>query len=90
MDLSTAGHVDVPYRTYWVAWVVLLGVTLGMVSLTHPAVLLAGMAVKASIIAFWFMHLKYEKAGLVVSVFVAIFATSLLLFGLIAPDGRAM
>ena len=90
MDPTESAHAEVAYRTYWVAWAILLCVTLGMVLLHHPAVLLAGMALKAAIIAFWFMHLKYEKAGLVVSVLVGIFATSLLLFGLIVPDGRAM
>ncbi|MBI3268128.1 MAG: hypothetical protein HYZ53_03835 [Planctomycetes bacterium] len=85
-----AAGTDVPYRTYWRAWGCLLALTLGMVLIGHPAVLLAGMTLKAAIIAFVFMHLKFERAGLVVSVLVGIFATSLVLFLLLIPDGLAM
>lgn len=83
-------HAAVPYRTYWIAWVVLLGITLLMVLVTHRAVLLAGIVVKATIIALWFMHLRYERIGLTLVVLLAMILTTLALFGLIVPDGLAM
>ena len=78
------------YRTYWIAWAILLTVTLVMIAFTKPVVLILGILVKASIIALWFMHLKYERAGLVLSVVIGILFTGLLLFALIVPDGLAM
>ena len=86
----TEAHVEVSYKTYWYAWLCLLVVTLLMVLTLDPLVLIAGMSLKALIIALWFMHLRYEKLELVLYVLVGIFATALLLFFLIAPDGRAM
>lgn len=86
----TEGHVDVSYKTYWVAWLVLLALTLVMVFVAQPPVLILGMILKAAIIFLWFMHLRYEKLDLVLSVTVGIFATALILFLLIAPDGTAM
>ena len=78
------------YRTYWIAWLFLLILTLVMVVLSSPVVLLAGMTVKAAVILFWFMHLRSERVGLVAAVLAAIFVTGFLLFGLLVPDGRAM
>ncbi|MCI0340044.1 MAG: hypothetical protein L0216_02640 [Planctomycetales bacterium] len=79
-----------PYRTYWSAWLVLLAITLAMVLTGSPPVLVAGMMAKATIIALWFMHLRTERLDLVLIVLGGIFATSLALFGLIAPDGWEM
>ena len=53
-------HAPASYRSYWIAWLILLGLTLIMVTMSHPAVLLAGIAVKSSLIALWFMHLRWE------------------------------
>lgn len=78
---------SVPYRAYWIAWIILLAVTLAMVTVESRAVLLGGMALKASIIAAWYMHLKYEKPFFVACIALGILATGFLLFGLIAPDG---
>lgn len=78
------------YRTYWIAWLVLLGLTLFMIGVATPPVLLVGMAAKAGIILCWFMHLRYERLSFVLTTLCAIFATGLLLFLLIAPDGMAM
>ena len=80
----------VPYRTYWVAWLCLLVITLVMVFVTIPGVLIAGMIVKASIIALWFMHLRYEPLGFTLAIVLGTLLTGLLLFALIAPDGTAM
>lgn len=77
-------------RAYWVAWLVLLVVTIGMIGVSHPALLILGIAIKASVIALWFMHLRYEALALAVGVVVSILFTGLLLFVLIVPDGLAM
>lgn len=80
----------IPYRTYWLAWITLLAITLVMVFIVHPAILILGMALKATIIVLWFMHLKYERLEFALGVSLAVVATGLLLFGLISPDGLAM
>ena len=48
-----------------------------------------GSAVKASLIIFYFMHLKFEKSGLVLTVIIGIFVTSILMFIVPAYDGGA-
>jgi hypothetical protein len=75
-----------PYRTYWIAWLVLLAMTVAMIAMSHPGVLLAGIGLKSAIIALWFMHLKWERGFLAASVAVGIVATTLALFGLIVVD----
>ncbi len=84
------GHVQATYRSYWIAWAVLLAITLLMVLTGRPAVLLAGIAVKAAIIALWFMHLKWERRDFTVTIITVTLMTGLVLFALIAPDGSAM
>jgi len=81
---------DPGYSKYWKAWGVLLVLTVVMVAMANPVVLMTGIAVKAAIILFVFMHLQYEKAGLVLCILIGTFATSVVLFGLLIPDGRAM
>ncbi len=88
--MTTQTHDDVDYRKYWFAWLCLLIITLAMVSIGSTPVLLLGITMKAAIICLWFMHLRYERWELTLSVLMGIFATALLLFLLIAPDGRAM
>ena len=86
------------YRTYWITWGGLLALTLLMLATeTAPlyhmiavGLLIAAMLVKAGVIAAWFMHLRFERAGLVLSVVGATVLTAVALFGLIAPDGIAM
>ena len=90
--MSTQTH---GYRTYWIIWAFLLVATLVMIaigeanlSLTARVVLLLlGSALKASLIVFYFMHLRFEKAALVVVVLVGIFVTSTLMFMVPAYDG---
>lgn len=90
--MSTHAH---RYRTYWIIWAVLLVATVVMIAIgdadlsasTQAVLLLFGSALKASLIVFYFMHLRYEKAGLVVTVLAGIFVTSLLMFLLPAYDG---
>ncbi len=88
--MTAPSPTQVNYRTYWLAWLCLLCITLAMLFIGKPAVLIAGMILKASIIGLWFMHLRYERLDFVLCILVGIFVTGLLLFGLIAPDGRAM
>jgi hypothetical protein len=89
-DTATAADTHNPYATYWIAWAVLLLITLVMLALSNPFVLLLGITIKAVIICFWFMHLKSEAWDLTLTVIVGAFVTAFLLFGLIASDGLAM
>ena len=83
------------YRTYWAIWAILLVATVVMIVIgdanisasVKAVLLLVGSALKASLIVFYFMHLRYEKAGLVITVLAGIFVTSLLMFVLPAYDG---
>jgi caa(3)-type oxidase subunit IV len=85
------------YRTYWITWGGLLALTLLMLATeTAPlyrtiavGLLVAAMLVKAGVIAAWFMHLRFERAALVVSVVGATVLTAVALFVLIVPDGIA-
>jgi len=79
-----------PYGRYFRIWLVLLGITLFMVVFTSRTVILAGMTAKATIIALWFMHLKEETLDFILYVALSIVFFSLVLFGLIVPDGLAM
>ena len=86
---------EIGYGIYWITWAVLLALTLlmlatGYVSLPKGFVvllLLAAMLVKASLIGAHFMHLRFEKLTLVLTVAVGILATATFLFVLIAFDG---
>ncbi len=91
-----ANHSQViGYRLYWSTWIVLLALTLGMLlagHLTLPkglilALLLGAMLVKASLIGAHFMHLRFEKLGLVAIVAAGILATAAALFVVISFDG---
>jgi cytochrome c oxidase subunit 4 len=82
------------YRLYWLTWVILLALTLGMLvadSIAWPAwvllgLLLVAMLVKAGFIVANFMHLRYERLGLVLMIVLGILATGAVLFFLIAID----
>ena len=88
--MTSQAHSEADYRKYWLAWLVLLAITLAMVFIGSPAILLAGMTLKAVIIMLWFMHLRYERLDLLLCVVIGLFATALVLFLLIVPDGKAM
>ena len=83
------------YKTYWYTWGVLLVLTLGMIlaggAVTSKvwlvALLLAGMLAKATLILANFMHLRFERVGLILTVVIGIVFTALALFFGIAPDG---
>lgn len=78
------------YRPYFKAWAALLVVTLLMVFLQARPLLVVGMLVKGSLIAWVFMHLRSERRDFVFYVVGAIVVFSAFLFGLIAPDGLGM
>lgn len=90
--MSSDAH---PYRFYWLLWIVLLAVTLLMIAIEGanlPAalavvVLLFGSAIKATLIIFYYMHLKFEHMGLILTVMVGLFVTGILMFVLPAYDG---
>jgi caa(3)-type oxidase subunit IV len=86
------------YRTYWVAWALLLVLTVIMLlteafrlpAIVTVLVLIGAMMVKATVIGGWFMHLRYEHKGLVAAVVLGTLATAAALFLLLAPDGISM
>ena len=81
-------------RRYWMTWSVLLVFTLVMLwadsasipRLAFVVFMVAAMLTKASIIGGNFMHLKSERAGLVLTVVVGLLVTGAVLYVLIVPD----
>lgn len=82
------------YRIYWIAWLILLTLTLVMVALdqmalprhTFVVVMLAAMTFKASLIAAYFMHLRFERWPLVLGVVLGLPINAAILYMLIVPD----
>lgn len=83
------------YRLYWLTWAFLLMLTLGMLVTGYLALprailvllLVSAMLVKASLIGAHFMHLRFEKLSLIITVAAGILATAAILFLLISFDG---
>jgi cytochrome c oxidase subunit IV len=83
-------------RTYWITWGVLLVFTVLMLSADGAAsaipraafigFMLTAMLLKAGLIGGNFMHLRSERAGLVLTVIVGLFVTGTILYVLIVPD----
>ena len=90
MTDGEAARTNAGYGLYLRAWAVLLVITLAMVFIGNPIVLILGMCLKATIIAAFFMHLKYETKDFILMVALSIVLFSLVLFGLVTPDGLAM
>ena len=59
----------------------------GLAQAPKAVLLLLGSSIKATLIIFYFMHLKFEKMGLILTVLVGIFVTSILMFVVPAYDG---
>jgi caa(3)-type oxidase subunit IV len=59
----------------------------GLAQAPKAVLLLLGSSIKATLIIFYFMHLKFEKMNLIVTVLVGIFVTSILMFVVPAYDG---
>jgi hypothetical protein len=76
------------YRPYWIAWGILLCLTLIMLFLGSPLLLLIGMSVKAAIITLWFMHLRDERTDFIVYVVVGLFVMAAFMAALFFIDGR--
>jgi hypothetical protein len=75
------------YSVYWKAWLALLALTLFMVfAPIGPPAIGAAILLKVTIIGLWFMHLRYERPALSVTLAVVTLATAFVLFGLIAID----
>jgi cytochrome c oxidase subunit IV len=81
-------------RIYWITWSILLAFTVVMLwadtasipRLVFVVFMVAAMLTKASIIGANFMHLRLERAGIVVTVIIGLLVTGAILYGLIAPD----
>jgi cytochrome c oxidase subunit IV len=83
-------------RTYWITWAALLVFTMLMLwadgasqsvpRLAFVMFMLGAMLVKATLIGANFMHLRFERASLVITVVVGLLVTGTLLYVLIAPD----
>ena len=82
------------YRTYWIAWGALLALTLTMVALdraplphtTFVLLMLGAMLIKASVIAAYFMHLRFERWPLVLGIVLGLPINAAILYVLIVPD----
>ena len=59
----------------------------GLSEAPKAVLLLIGASIKATLIIFFFMHLRFEKMGLIIIVLVGIFVTSVLMFVVPAYDG---
>ena len=83
------------YKGYWILWIVLLMLTVTMIFIGEskmsdaPRVilLLLGSSLKASLIIFFYMHLRFENRNLILIVLIGIFLTSILMFLVPAYDG---
>ena len=89
---SAASH---GYKGYWVLWIVLLVLTMTMIFIgesqlgkaSQAILLLLGSSLKASLIIFFYMHLRFENRNLMLVVLIGIFVTSVLMFVVPAYDG---
>ena len=86
------GHVVVPYQTFLKVWLVLLFITATLVyvsasrhvALSVPAMLIL-TPLKAGLVFYYFMHLKYEKPFLRAMVFITL-ALLILFIGFVFLD----
>ena len=87
-------HTADSYAFYWKIWGALLILTLGMIlvdqldmsRLLLVPILIGAMLVKAGLIASFFMHLRYERLFLGLSVLIGLLINATILFALLAPD----
>ena len=81
-------------KVYWITWSVLLVFTVVMLVMDSVSIprmafvvfMIAAMLTKASIIGANFMHLRFERPTLVVTVVVGLLVTATILYVLIRPD----
>ena len=87
-------HSQTSYKSYWKVWGVLLVITgimllaegSGFSRLVVAVFLLAAMMVKAVLIGAQFMHLRFEKPGLVLALVGTVLFFAAFLFILISFD----
>jgi cytochrome c oxidase subunit 4 len=83
------------YKGYWLLWIVLLVLTVTMIVIgdsqlskaPQAILLLLGASLKASLIIFFYMHLRFENRNLILLVLLGIFLTGILMFVVPAFDG---
>ena len=83
------------YKGYWLLWIVLLVITVTMIFIgdsplskaPQAILLLLGASLKASLIIFFYMHLRFENRNLILVVLLGIFVTGILMFVVPAFDG---
>ncbi len=92
MTDTSSTHVGL--GTYWKTWGVLLALTLVMLVVDGSdvsrallvGVILLAMVIKATLIAGYFMHLRYEHVAIGITVIVCLFLVGAFLYALILPD----
>ncbi|MHC5019893.1 MAG: cytochrome C oxidase subunit IV family protein [Planctomycetota bacterium] len=90
MDDAAAPTTPHSYAPYWIAWVVLLVLTVIMIFISNPVVLTGGIMIKATIICWWFMHLNQEKWDLTATVIIGALFFAVFMFALFAIDAVSL
>lgn len=79
--------------TFLMVWVVLMALTVSLIALSFAtfsgkeALMVVLMFAMAYLVSFYFMHLRFEKLPLILSVVLGIVATTVLLYLIIMWDG---
>ena len=87
-------HTAQSLKTYWQIWGMLLALTIVMLFLDQAPlpqslfviIMVAAMLTKASLIAAYFMHLKYEHRFLQGTLLVGLLINGTFMFALFIPD----
>jgi len=87
-------HTAPSLKTYWQIWAMLLALTMVMllldqVTMPRPlfvTIMVAAMLTKASLIAAFFMHLRYEHPFLRATFIVGLVINATFMFALFIPD----
>ena len=90
----SSDHTAHNLKTYWQIWGMLLALTLVMLFLDQAPlpptlfviIMVAAMLTKASLIAAFFMHLKYEHRFLQATLVVGLLINGAFMFALFIPD----
>lgn len=78
-ESNAAGHKIVKYKVFVYVWAALVALTWLTINATGFSIMgftiavpMAIAAVKATLVAYFFMHLRYEKGFLKIMIFIAI------------------
>ena len=90
----SSDHTAHSLKTYWQIWGMLLALTVVMLFLDQAplpqtlfvVIMVAAMLTKASLIAAFFMHLKYEHPFLQGTLVIGLLINGTFLFALVIPD----